>query len=195
MIGPASYSSSFRATLVFGILGGEAQPAIPGLTQIAMTSKDQLQFDAAIQSLAYIGTDSLPSFNNILTKGPPDAQFSALGWLAVFDTNVVAVLPAAIKCLVGTNDEVGNEAADVLGRLDMPQSVLFPSLTNALTSSPIFGRVRIIRCFFGMDSKAQYAVPILHSIALTDPSIDVRDEASNALSHIDPKDFKKASSW
>ena len=134
------------AAMLFGVLGAEARPAIPELTRDAMKFPDCKRYDECVRALSYIGTNSLPAFNTLLTQGSPDVQVSAFGWLPVFHADANVLLPAMIKCLVGKNDNVGDRAAQAVADLDIPPAVLVPAITNALPSATIVGRLRVINC-------------------------------------------------
>ncbi len=175
-----------RAGMVFAILGETATPAIQQLTKLAMTLRDRERYDRCISALASIGPDALPSFKTILTKGREGARWSALSYLPVFHSNAVVVLPEAIKCLAGKDEDLSWKAAGELSHLDVPGNILVPALTNALTSAVAPSRARIIRCIFWIDQPAYAAVPSLRT-ALTDRNYQVRWEATNALRRIAPK--------
>jgi hypothetical protein len=143
-----------RAVMVFLILGDKARPAIPALTRYAMKFPDPQRCDRCISSLAYIGPKSMRSFVKILTEGRPEARFSALGCLAVFHTNAVPALAAAISCLTGNDEQLGWKAADELSRLDVPPSILVPALKQALHSASAPARRRILKCLQWMGNTA-----------------------------------------
>ena len=178
------------AAMLFNYLGTEARSAIPQLTHFALTFHDYERYEQCVRALANIGTDSLPAFNTLLTKGSPDVQFSAIGWLSAFGSNAVAVMPAVIKCLVGKNDEVGDKAVSYFEDRDIPHSVSIPVLTNAMTRASNKGRMRICHCFFFMSygrpvlEQPFDAVPALR-VALKDKNAEVSNTASNALASIE----------
>ena len=190
IFGPATYGSVERAIAVFGILGSSARSAIPALTQIAVHSHDRIQYESAIHSLSLIEPDSLHAFETILTKSRPEARAEAVGWLPIFHTNVVAILPAIVNCLTGKDGNVGDIAADELSRLEVPDAIVCPMLTNALPVASAPTRLRIYRCLFwrceGMsrtesnESSRKETIRLLQA-ALNDKSYDVRDFATNAL--------------
>ncbi len=184
IFGPATYGSAKRAEAVFWILGSNARSAIPALTQIAVHSHDRVQYESAIHSLSLIAPDSLHAFETILTKGRPEARAEALGWLPVFHTNVVAILPAIISCLTGKDGNVGDSAADVLSRLEVPNATVCPMLTNALPTASAETRLRIYRCLFwktrSSENESKITIRLLRA-ALNDKSYEVRDFATNAL--------------
>ena len=178
------------AAMLFNYLGAEAKPAIPQLTHFALTFHDYERYEQCVRALANIGTDSLPAFNVLLTKGNPDVQFSALGWLPAFGSNAVVVMPAVIKCLVGKNDEAGDKAVLFFENNGIPYSASIPALTNALPHASAKGRTRICRCFFFMSyhkppsEQPWDAVPALRA-ALKDKNAEVSNTASNALVSIE----------
>jgi HEAT repeat protein len=180
--GPESYGPAKRAEAAFGVLGSIARPAIPALTEIAVHSHDKIQCQAAVRSLAWIETDALPAFITILTKGTTESKGEALEYLAEFGTNVVDALPAIINCLVGEDGNIGDVAADILSRLDVPDAELKPILTNALVKASAPVRLRIYRVIFwrSQPSMREQDVRILQS-ALNDSNPAVRDFATNAL--------------
>jgi HEAT repeat protein len=177
---------SQRAAMAITILGETAEPAIPELTQLAMSLSSRDRYDRCIEALAQIGPAALPSFEIILTRGSIGRRSSAIESLPVLHTNAMVVLPAAVKCLAGNNEDLGWRAADALSRLDAPGSALVPLLTNALTSASAPARVRVLRCLFWLDHSPQEAVPAI-SAALTDRNPEVRAEATNALQRIAPE--------
>ncbi len=184
--GPETYGPAQRADAAFGVLGSIARPAIPALTEIGVNSHDRIQCQAAVRSLAWIAPDSLPAFITILTNGTTEAKGEDLEYLPVFGSNVVAALPAVVGCLVGDNGNIGDVAADILSRLDVPDATLKPMLTNALVTASAPVRLRIYRVVFWRGtmnprpSPRGETVTILNS-ALNDSSPAVRDFATNAL--------------
>jgi hypothetical protein len=190
IFGPATYGSAERSKAVFGILGSSARSAIPALTQIALRSHDSVQYETAIYSLCLIGPDSLRAVETILNKGSPDARAYALGYLAMVHTNVVAILPAIVNCLTGKDGHVGDRAADELSRMEVPDAVVRPMLTNALPTASAETRLRIYRCLFwrcegisitGSNKRSCKDTIRLLQTALNDKNYDVRDFATNAL--------------
>jgi hypothetical protein len=181
------------AETCFGILGEVARPAIPALTRLALTLPDRERYERCVRSLAGIGPDALPSFQTILTKGREGVRWEALSYLPAFHSNAVVALPTAIKCLVGKNEYLGLKAAAELSRLDVPHGILVPALTNALATSPTQARLRVVRCLLWIGSPARDAVPALLA-AMTDPSREMRDAASNAIWYIEPRALTNAPS-
>lgn len=190
---PLWYSPSRveAAAMIFNYLGAEARPAIPQLTKFALTFRDYKRYDECVRALAYIGDDSLPAFNTLLTKGHSGVQFSALEWLPTFHSNAVVVMPAVLKLLIGNDEEVGDKAVSYFFvDNDIPHSLSIPALANALPHASAKARVRICRCFFFMSAYKPLseqpfdAVPALR-LALKDKNTEVSNTASNALASIE----------
>ncbi len=189
---PLLYSPSRveAAAMIFNYLGAEARPAIPQLTKFALTFRDYKRYDECVRALAYIGDDSLPAFNTLLTKGHSGAQFSALEWLPTFHSNAVVVMPAVLKLLIRNDGEVGDKAMSYFVDNDIPHSLSIPALTNALPHASAKARVRICSCFFFMSAYKPLseqpfdAVPALR-LALKDKNTEVSNMASNALASIE----------
>lgn len=188
-----STGSTDRARNAYFILSEELAPAVPQLTQLALRLKEYKRFDDCVEALGCIGPAAVPGFNVLLTKGRPEVQFSAIEYLPMLHTNVVTLLPAIIKCVVGKNEEVGGKAVGILAGLEIPHSVSIPALTNALTTASTRGRLRIYQCFLFMRPPfGQPALEALPSIraALKDPNPEIANTASNALEYLEPPKTK-----
>jgi len=186
MYGPETYGSAQRAQYAFGILGSLARTAVPALQEIALDSRDQVQYRAAIQSLIRIGEPADPGIKTILENGPPDVKpfaIEALEYITDWNTNALALVPPAVNCLLEKNGEAGDIAADVLSR-SAPASSFRPTLIAALPTASADARLRVYRCLFwtadkgnGMKEETKH----LLQAALNDPDSSVRDFATNAL--------------
>ncbi len=189
---PLRYSPSRieAAAMIFDYLGAEARPAIPQLTHFALTFRDHERYDECVRALAYIGNDSLPAFNTLLTKGHSGVQFSAIEWLPTFHSNAVVVMPAVLNLLINNDGEVGDKAVSYFVDNDIPHALSIPVLTNALPHASTKARVRICRCFFFMSAYKPLseqpfnAVPALRA-TLKDKNSKVSNTASNALASIE----------
>jgi hypothetical protein len=185
-----------RARTVYFILGEKLSPAVPDITRLALHLKEYKRFDDCVEALGCIGPAAVPGFKMLLTKGRPEVQFSAIEYLPMLHTNVVELLPAIVKCMVGKNDEVGGKAASILGELEIPHSVLIPALTHALRTASGQARLRIFRCFLFMrpplDNEDKDALSYIRA-ALNDPNKEIASTAYNIMSQVEPQRFPKKS--
>jgi HEAT repeat protein len=177
---------SERAELAFNILGETAQPAIPELTRLALTTRDPERADRCISALASAGPASLPSFIKIMTNGSYRARFSALENLPALHVDYTSAMPAMIKCLTGKNEDLGFRAAQSLSESPIPEATLVPALTNALKTASPAARARIYRCLCWSQVPARAAVPAIRA-GLSDPNSDVRTNAIYAAQRIAPE--------
>lgn len=74
---------------VFQALGSQGAPAIPQLTQIAM-SRSSGPAVRAVDCLGYIGADAIPSLIMVATNPQPQ-NFRAFGWLVAFTNSPQAM--------------------------------------------------------------------------------------------------------
>jgi hypothetical protein len=181
---------SERADLAFHILGETAWPAIPELTRLTLTTRDPERADRCIGALAHIGQASMPSFIQILADGRYRARFSAMEWLPAIHTNdYVAAMPALIKCLTDKNENLGFRAAQTLSEASIPESILVPALTNALTTASPGGRARIYRCLCWLKVPARDAAPAIRA-GISDRNGEIRTNAAYAAERIAPELLK-----
>ena len=180
-----------RARKASFILSEQLSPAVPELTRLALRLKEYKRFDDCVEALGCIGPKAVPGFKILLTKGRPEVQFAAIEYLPMLHTNACELMPCVVKCIVGKDEEVGNKAADILGRLDVPDSAVTPMLTNALAKADAPGRLRIYRAVFWRSrflyppNQCANAISLLKS-ALADSNRDVRSFATNALQDLQP---------
>jgi len=192
---------SERAAMALSILGETASPAIPELTRLALNLRNRERYDRCITALAATGLQSLPSLEAIIKDGTAGQKCSAIESLSGFHTNVAALLPTLIHCLVGKNEDVGWSAADSLSRLEIPSTALVQALTNSLSTASAPARARIFRCLCWLGNEAAWssnqaardAVPAIRA-GLSDPSSEVRTNAIYAAQRIAPELLTKADS-
>jgi hypothetical protein len=177
---------SERAVLAFHILGEAAEPAIPELTRLAITTRDPERADRCVDALASIGPASLPSFIEILTNGTYRARFSALECFPALHVDDTPAMSAMIKCLTDKNENLGFRAAQTLSGASIPETTLVPALTNALTTASSGGRARIYRCLCWLGVSARAAIPAIHA-GLSDRNGEVRTNATYAAQRIAPE--------
>ena len=187
----SSYTAvrSKRAELTFWILGETAQPAIPELTRLALTTRDPERIDRCIDALAQIGPASLPSFIQILRNGTYRARFSAMENLPALHTDYTPAMPALIRCLTDKDDNLGFRAAQTLNETSLPEPTLVPALTNALTTTSARGRAHIYRCLCWLKVPARDAVPAIR-VGMSDRDAEVRTNAVWAAERVAPKLLK-----
>jgi hypothetical protein len=177
---------SKRAELAFDILGETARPAIPGLTRLALNTRDPERADTCISALGSIGPASLPSFIKIMTNGTYRARFAAFDYLPAVHADNTPAMPAMIKCLTGKDGDLGFRAAQTLSESSIPEATLVPALTNALKTASPAARARIYRCLFWSEVPARAAIPAIRA-GLSDPNANVRTNAVYAAQRIAPK--------
>jgi HEAT repeat protein len=180
---------SERAVLAFHILGEAAGPAIPELTRLAITTRDPERADRCINALAAIGPESLPSFIEILTNGTYRARFSALEWFPALHVDNTPAMAGMINCLTHKNENLGFRAAQTLSESAIPEPILVPALTNALTTASPGGRARIYRCLCWLRVPARAAAPAIRA-GLSDRNGEVRTNATYAAQRIAPELLK-----
>lgn len=177
---------AYHAMDVFLILGAEARAAIPELTRLAQTSADPERADRCIQVLTWLGPEALPSVLTLVTNNALHSRIAAIRGLQTFGTNAAAAVPMLIQSLDDEDCLVAMMALGALRHLDVDRSAKIVSLTNAMRSFSMRGRLRAVDCLLWLDSPPSEAVLVLLPM-LNDPGSFVRGVVTNALLRIAPE--------
>lgn len=173
----------------FEILGPEAAPAIPALTQM-LNSAEQGRVRQAIYPLAYIGKDGLPVLVAALDnpKNPDRSTIvDAIRLMAINGIDTSLAVPVFVKCLGDKDTWLAMWTADALSwvaRKD-PNAVI-PALTACLGDPRKEVRDEAAGTLGSFRGKARAALPELQNL-LTDVDPHVRWQASNSLGKIAPE--------
>jgi hypothetical protein len=174
------------AVTVFHILGPQARVAIPELSRLALTAPDEIRASRCMIALTHLGPEALPSALALITNGPPHTRYWAMLTLYEFGTNAAAAVPVLVECLNNPDNYIAGAAADTLAGFGSLRSVVVRSLTNAMPSLSNSARVRTVEIILRIKAPASETVPALHRL-LSDPKLEVRDEATSALLQIAPE--------
>jgi hypothetical protein len=172
-----------RAQDVFYILGPELRSAIPELTQFARTSSNENRAGRCTIALVCTGPEALPSVLTLVTNSSPNRRRWVLYRLVNFQNTEVGV-PLLIQYLDDNDPWIAEMAMQILGGFD--QSVVFPSLTNALHSPSAQTRMHAVKCMLLIGPPASEAVPVLLPM-LADPEHEVRLWTTNILVRLAPE--------
>ena len=176
---------------IFGVLGPVAKPAIPELVKIACT--DSLASYRAVNSLAAIGPDALPSILGIInnTNATDACRRQAMTRLGNIGTNEATVLPTLVHSMQDTNLETALVAFEALIQLDIKSPMVLSVLTNELENPEIVMRMRAINALIRYGPGAREVLPAL-ARRLQDSDPHVRRFATNALHRIAPDIYTNA---
>jgi hypothetical protein len=103
------------AVLGFGILGPEADPAVPELTRLTKSANPSLSRDT-MMALGFIGEAGLSAIESALTNrsAPIDLRRNAISDILLAGTNAHRALPALVEALEDPDFIVRDEATNAL---------------------------------------------------------------------------------
>jgi len=102
---------------IFVVLGPIAQPAIPELTRLAVTSSDEQRLHHCVNALSYTGSNAIPALLNIITNAQTEARCYAISLLPRFQTSALPAVPILVSCAHDENTRVASAAKAALGQL------------------------------------------------------------------------------
>ncbi|MDB6109075.1 MAG: repeat-containing protein [Pedosphaera sp.] len=153
------------------ILGPQAKAAIPALTAM-LTDPPIASF--AVQALAGIGPDALPTLVQALTNQSPVARSAALLGLSSLGTNAEPQLPAIIAALPDANPGVWHAALEAViqvgeNRPDLTVPVLIGSLQTG--DSTARGSIILALSSLGKNQPALVVPALMKGLEDLDPRI------------------------
>lgn len=176
-----------RASSGFEILGEAAAPAIPDLVRVA-NQGNSASARAATLALAYLGVDALEPLLVLTTNRAfllsNEAMMSAMvcvGRMQHLPTNAHPAVVLLIQYLA--NPDLATRAAEVLGMLGLESDICVPALVECTCSSRQDLRVAAAT---SLGRFGRRALPDLLKM-LDNPSVSVRNAATNALLQIAPQ--------
>jgi hypothetical protein len=189
--------SASDAAAGFCALGPQARGAIPKLTRILDNSNYNYPGVAA-SALGGIGKDAIPALLELVTNRPAHKSIPipALesAWFAL-GTNGCLTEPVLLSHLTdNVKPGVPVTCASLLrmlGRMKIETKAAVPALCAAIESSNRVVRIVALNALPDFGDRARPAVPLLLK-ALTDPASDIRRNATNVLTRIDPEALRKA---
>jgi hypothetical protein len=140
------------AVYAFGVLGTNANRAIPILVSVAMLTNDvpwenldpargpeydDLPNRRAVFALANIGPGALPTLLALATNRSMNIRCDAVHLLSCMGTNALPTLPLLLQIIKEPTNRVAAIAARTLGILKLEPGTVIPALTNALESHKI----------------------------------------------------------
>ncbi|MEI7732670.1 MAG: HEAT repeat domain-containing protein [Verrucomicrobiota bacterium] len=189
----------YGAIAAFGVLGTNADSAVPALASVAHLPVDNpwenhdpywgLEHNAlpnrrAAFALANIGPAALPILLDLATNGSANLRCDVLYLLSQMGTNALPALPLLLQSLNEYTNRAGWIAARTLGMLRLEPGVVIPALTNALerrkdlllqfpASEPrLYLQYRVLNSIAAYGSDARAALPaILEWLESEDPYI------------------------
>jgi hypothetical protein len=187
------------ACAAFNALGDEARTAIPQLTQLMNNAQARDGSVRAVFALAAIGTNALPVLvaqlanTNAINR---TAVASALGGAAHLRADTNAVMPLLIHTLQDKDPNVAFFAAVSLSRIartpDFAPCLFLPAEPNCFRAEvPMPLRARYIFLLGCCGAAARPYLPDLLA-ATSDPSVTIRECATNALRRIAPASLTNA---
>jgi hypothetical protein len=178
------YRREHLVTLVpegFELLGSTASSAILQLERLAADPHGGSWF-CPLQSLAYLGPASLPSFGRLLERtNLYTAGYAAECLLHAFDDGVDITKYSPTLLLYKRRCEMAHQrgsAGSVGARYQFPQ--LYPALVSCITHSNPLVRLEAVRTMGELPGpQTEFCKPV--RVALTDVDPEVRSAATNVL--------------
>jgi HEAT repeat protein len=171
------------AVSAFHTLGDSALPAVPELTQLMFRATDEQVSRRAMQSLAGIGTASVPALTRALTNFAATSSFrdNAAEALAEMEMQALPAVPVLLQWLNDKNKAVVSVAVTTLGELQLWPNIVVPALTNKLGDLAV--RLDVIEALGSFEKDAAAAIPQLLGF-LTDTNAEIVAGAASALGDI-----------
>jgi hypothetical protein len=179
-----------RAASGFEILGEAAAPAIPELVRVA-NHGNSASSRAATIALAHLGKDALVPLLTLIVNSASPVRDEAMWSVARMHYLGTNAHPAVVLLIQYLNDpQLAPSAANVLGSLRLESDVTVPALAESTHSSEPRLRMAAATSLGMFGASARPAVPELLKM-LDDPSLDIRQRATNALQLIAPEALRK----
>jgi HEAT repeat protein len=182
------WEQSMAAAWALYIMGSNARPALPALTNLLFHSNETI---ASATVLAGIGSDALPFLLSAITNQNYRIRHAAINGLGWERSDFNIVVPVLIQSLHDTDQTVRHGAAMSLGQLHAQPDVAVPALTNAFPGTDPLLRFLILNSLGKFGNKAREALPMIAE-ALKDNDINVSNSAVFAFKQIDPEAAAKA---
>jgi HEAT repeat protein len=193
--GTSAFQDRYVAAYALGAMGPAARAALP---QIELLRQDSNMIVRAVAEAAFIRISGA-GLSAIVE--PLKAPSDSTNWLFAAEavqflgTNGAPAIPFLLQALQSTNARVSSLALNALAAIHMSPEITIPAIlpliginnTNAWDRANALDVLRS----FGPSARGLAPVAILLQ-ALTDPDLNVRAHATNALRHIDPEAAKKA---
>jgi|SRR5579872_6903583 len=179
-------SRRFHALIALQILGPEAKPAIPALTDLLNRPETAEQ---AASALAAIGPEAGPPLAMALTNSNPairmaigrSFEHAAPGGLLAGRAKMLA--PLLVPSLHDPDVEVRCNAAQVLGLIQEP-AIVVPALVAGLADEDSTVRFVCAESLGGFQTQTRPVVIALMAAVLNDPDLEVRMAAAASLRKI-----------
>ena len=183
-----------KAALGFELLGHTAEPALPGLAELASDSSHPERSARAMRTLITMRPVGNSAIRQVLSGAVSQTRLNTLRYIAgVHDQSMTRdLLPDLIQCLRGSDGQVARCAAFIITEQKHrePDATL-TILLDAKNHADPHVRAEVIKCIATFERGAISAVPSLMQ-SLLDCDLTVRKEATNALRHIAPETFANA---
>jgi hypothetical protein len=183
--------------MYFQMLGPDASPAVPELTNILRQTKSVRVRLQTINALAQIGEAGFRPLMNELANTNFPTQVAVMFAIVVVHergATVTPALPCLLENLTNTDQNISVTAFRVLGELAVEPAVVVPALTNRMQDADENRRREAILELRRFGDKARSALPAL-KLALTDPDEPARYFATNALQVVAPDVAAQMGIW
>ena len=185
---------SFLAVDGFQILGPEAAPAVPALTNLLRNWKSERLSMGVLRALWFVGEAGMPPLMAVATNASVPTRYRCQ---AVFrfrnfnlGTNTSWVVPALIAC-INDHPDITEQVALALGTMASEPALAVPALAKCLTNESFNVRFYAASYLPHFGKEARAAAPDLLK-AINDADPRVREAARKALQNIAPEVLDKA---
>ncbi len=180
-------SSQEKARLGFLLLGSEAAPAIPRLTELAVRRDRPVAASRAIAVLSMLREEGIPALLAVIGNPGNGNRFVAVAALSKVSSRSIyrhLVVTNMVGCLIDSDIAVVRQAARNLGIFASESDAVVPALAHQLLNPNVSLVAAEALGKFGKE--AQVSVPALVEIYKSaDESL--REEIKRALLRIDPE--------
>jgi HEAT repeats len=175
------------AEIAFGVLGTNAAPAIPAVTQLMRDpSSSPVTVDAAAGSLVEMGDKGFMEVIQFVRDRGQSNRIHAIRSLAFVRQNTGPALDVLMECIQDPDEKVAAETAKVL-YMDTPETEKrIAILTKGAADPRRSVRLASIEYLNNYRHKVAPAIPEL-TRALNDADATIRQAASNTLFWISPE--------
>ncbi|MBI3874434.1 MAG: HEAT repeat domain-containing protein [Verrucomicrobia bacterium] len=171
-----------RALAGFTLLGSNAAPTIPTLSNLLKTT--ELRTEASM-ALGWIGAPARPVLEPALTNANWQIRMSCASSLGLGESNNAWAVPMLVACLKDNHRAVRYVAARSLGDIRSISAVTIPALIDSLDDQEATVRWAAAESLGKFGAQATNAVPKLIQLSL-EPSRYVQPKAITALKRISP---------
>jgi HEAT repeat protein len=179
-----------QASSEFGNLSEAEQKIVVPLLLAALKNKDprgRLAAEEAILQLGPMLGQATPELTALLKDDDPRVRSMAAVALSRISPSPTSAVPSLVDSLKDPVPMVRTSAAFALVNIDPHHREMVPILVDVLDPKDAYERSVIVSDLWKMGPDGQDAAPVLAHLLATDPDVQVRKGAVEALEKVDPK--------